>query len=798
MGSLYTDWTQRRSAPSCGWRLTATAGCLGGLLLATSVLATNLDTPDRLRFADGLYARGMHKMAIQEYRGFLENPPDVTNAAVAYFRLGECYRKLGNRPEAEKAFRTVFNQYADSEYRLKAGCKRADLFMDTGEYGAALDLFAVVLAEDPPPELAAACRYFSGEAHLKLGRPDEALMAFEGVVKDFPDTTFKSYALLKIGEIHATIKQDETSALDYFKQAAETTASDRVKAESLFQVAEYYFRSKAYETSADYYRKLLTLYPSDARSIEAALQAAWAAYYAGLYAEALDRAGAAVAAGAAAGDAASAASRAEWLYLKANCERQLMQNADAIKTYAGLLEHHPRSAFADAARYERAVAYFKSGSFRQAIEAAARVESEGKLKKDILWLRAESHAALKQDAEAIQYYRLLIREFPDSELSRDATYRLAHHLQARGDNQEAVRQYHQLVERYPDSPLAPQALFAAGVCLLRDELPAAAIRDWSALITRYPQSEYVEKALYQSAMSAVRLERDAEALQLLRDLLKRFPATTHAADASYWTGMLSLQAGQLADAQASFRQTLQAQPRPDLAHDAAFYLGLALKQEGKGKEALAQLQPLVDQDRTKRFTPQLLTWMAEAFFDAGDFRKALSTAGALMARHPEDSWQQMGFAIQGRCYAAQKDDARAADAFQKALACLARTRFAGEAALRLGDYALLADDLDVAGRYFTRASTLASDPATLGIRAHAYAGLGQVAQRTGDHEAASRYFMSVAILYDDAVLVPACLAGAVRAFKALGQDDAAGQARDELRQRYPDSAEWKALAPPAS
>ena len=58
--------------------------------------------------------------------------------------------------------------------------------------------------------------------------------------------------------------------------------------------------------------------------------------------------------------------------------------------------------------------------------------------------------------------------------------------------------------------------------------------------------------------------------------------------------------------------------------------------------------------------------------------------------------------------------------------------------------------------------------------------------------------MSVAILYDDAVLVPACLAGAARAFEALGQPDAAKRALDELRRRYPDRAELPPVTPPAS
>ena len=763
------------------------------LLVAAPVSSAGDKADERMRFADGLYARGMHKLAIKEYVGFLQDNPASTNIAAAYFRLGECYSKLGNLQDAEKSYRMVFNKYRKGKYGLRAGCKRADLFMQIGDYDAALDLFSAVMAENPEVEIAGACTYFSGESLLKKEKPEEAVAAFKKVIEDYPQSSFKSYALLKLGDIYATTRKDSVKGLNYFKLAGEGSTTDRVKAESLFQMAEQYFRIKDYGRSADYYRQLLTKYPQDSRSVEARLQSAWAAYYAGMYAESLSRAREYLIKLKDMSIKPLETETAEWMYLKANSERQLRKNKDAVNTYAKLIKQYPGSSFADAARYEKAVAFYKTGDYEKALEAVAAVNLNGKLRKDAYWLMAESSAALKKEEQAIQYYQLLVRDFPKSDMSCDAAYRLAYLLQERHDYKEAATMYLTVHKGFPDNKLAAQSLFAAGLCQLWDKRTADAVRTWKSLIAEYPKSTFVEKSLYQTAMSEIKLKRDIEAMTSLHELLKQFPKTEFAADAYFWKGMLLLQDGKVKDAQAAFNKTLKLQPREDLARDTAFNLGLALKQSKQIDAALKQLYPLIDTTVSDKFSPQLLLWMAELFYDGKQYDKAISVIELLLKDNIDVSWQQIGFGLLGRNQAAKGKHELAVDAFRKALTCMATTRFAGEAALRLGEYALAENDLPQAEENFSKAASLASDFSMLAIRANAYAGLGRTAESKEDYDAAARYYMSVAILFHDANLVPGCLAGAVRSFEKLGQDSEAQKAADELKEQYPDSVEAKQI-----
>ena len=58
---------------------------------------------DRALLADGLFRRGLYRMAEQEYQAVLATNPNP----IYFFRLGECYRKQDKNDEADKAYRRV-------------------------------------------------------------------------------------------------------------------------------------------------------------------------------------------------------------------------------------------------------------------------------------------------------------------------------------------------------------------------------------------------------------------------------------------------------------------------------------------------------------------------------------------------------------------------------------------------------------------------------------------------------------------------------------------------------------------
>jgi len=752
-----------------------------GILLAAAAHAAPLmPEAERLQLADGLYAREMYAPAAAEYEGFLLDHPGSAQTAAAVYRLGESYRALGRTADADKQFMRAAQESPDSEFGQRAAFRRADIYLEGGKPEIAASMYRALLDRKPIPEIAAAACFFLADALAQTNQREQALEALGRIRVEFKDSTYYAYALLKLGELGTApgaTPGDEVLAL--LQEALDHAPTDRVAAEARFQLAAALDARSEYSRSTAQYAQLLEKHPQDARAPLARLRGAWAAHNAGLHADALRMVDAALA-------GTPDAEREDWLYLKANCERQLVRHEDALKTYEAQLAQFPRGRLASAAQYEKALTLYRMGRYADAAEFARDLPQSAANRKDVYWLLAESFAALKRDDDAIQYYRLIATEFPRSDIAADATYRLAFKLQSRGNALEAARFFRQLAADSPTNRLAPQALFAAGMCLAQARQDADAVQSWTQLTDQYADSSFVEEALYRKGLSEVRLERREDALKTLQALLTRSPQSTFAADAHFWRGVMLRDGGNANDAERELQACLKAKPGTDLERECRFHLTLLLHQRGAYPEAAEQLYPLLTGPMRERLTPSLLQWLAEYECAQNRPGRGAEAAEALVAVSTNAVGRQTGYALLGRARAAEHRVADAVRALEQALAETARTPFTAEAALRLGGLMLQRDDADAATRYFEQAAA-ATDDTQGGLRAHAYAGLGRAAKARGDHEAAARFFMSVAVLYDDAELVPESLCEAALAFQQLGRTADARQAADELRARHPTS-----------
>lgn len=761
------------------------------VLLAAGVRpAAALDPAEQLQFADGVFARGMWDLALKEYQSVLDQPGSTADVEVVRFRMGECAKALGRAKEAATHYDWVYDHSPKSEYHFRAGLRRAEMMDAEGRLEEKIVMLRGMLQSDPPGEMAAACRYMVGATEEKMGRRADAAATFERVIKESPGSSFVSYAALALGALREQQGGDAAVGIEeLYMRAATNPATPRVGAEAWFQLAEFYFRQKQYEKSARAYEKLATAYASDERVPGARLQMAWAFHNAGFFSEALKFSKDAVD-----GDAGGS-KRPEWLYLKANCERQLARNDEAVQTYAALLKQYPDAPLAESAAYERALTFYKMGQFQEALTQARGYAPTARTKRDAYWLLAESCAALKDDAGAIQYYRLLLEQFPDAPLAPDATYRLAHLLQKKGEPVAAAELFSQLVERFPTNTLAAQSLFASAFCYSKAQKHELAVREWTRLLQQYPQSPQAEEATYQKAMSETFLRRDAQSLETWRALLSGYPRSKYAGDAFFWCGVLEEEGGKLEQAEADFRDALKGEPGADLKARAQFRLALVLQRRSKPDESATLLQEALATSMREKFTAELLEWLGNYHLARKAFAPAAAVSDVLLSRTNSEAWAQVGWCMKGKAAEGlgKADEARVA--FETAVGLKIRTPAAAESYLRLGVLTQDAGDARKAQTFFEQAAALSASDTMLATRVRAYAGIARALKAQGDLPGAARHFMSVAVLFDDAVLVPECLHEAADAYAKIGRAEESRKVIQELLDRYPDSS-WAAKHKP--
>ncbi len=764
-----------------------------GLLLGPGAgSAMNVD--DQKQLADGLFGRGLHPMAVREYEVYLAAVTNDPRAAEAGFRLGECYRELGRTQEADQAYARVEREYPASPYRFRSAMRRAEQLEAAGRPADAAAILTAALAAQPPPELGAAALFMLGQAWERADLKAEAITAYNRLLKNYTDQPMSGYARLALGLIYAAETGTAERAIALFQAAADAPPTPRVGAEAWFQLGELHYRGRDYPAAARAYEQLALRHPADARAAESRLQRAWSTFYADRPAEVLRLADEVLGP---AGTNRPPPAADEWLYLKANSLRQLLRFADAAAVYGRLIADHANGRYAGPAAVEKALALFKAGAYREAVEQARGLLNEAAHRRELLWVLAESHAALKEENEAVQYYRMLVGQYPDAPMAVEARYRLARLLQQREDFLAAADLYDAILKTAPADPLAPQALFSAAWCRGKAGRPEDALRDWTRFIQQFNPHELREEALFQKAMTEIFLRRDAAARGTLDQLLADFPRTRFLAESHYWRGVLFDSAGRAADAETALRAARAARPAaPELDQKIRFQLALTLQKVGKTDESADLFQALLSTPMNEKMPPDLLDWLAEHHLARNLPAAAEVSARLLTQRAGTDAWRQRGWYLAGRADLAQSHTNEAAESFQQALGLPGDTEAKAQSALELGHLALAADDLDRARARYEEAARLAADDALIPIRARSYIGIGRVLKRQEDLAGAARYFLSVAVLFDDPECVPECLYEAGTLFDRLNRTEERDRAFRELAERYPESSWARRRAAP--
>lgn len=764
---------------------------LAALAIAAAAVTASPAQDESAALANGLYSRGLFDMAAAEYSALLAADPAREGSDTLSFRLGECYRRTGRAAEALKAYQAAADAAPNSPDGLRARLQLGLAELESGKAAeAAPRLQALAADATDQPELRAAALFYAGEAFNAAGQPATAATLYDIVRQVAADQSTIDYATLRLASIKAAAGDDAgaASAQGLFRAIVDRPAPPEIAAEALFQLAQLAESRQKPEEAAACYLELFEKYPATPHAAASRLRAAWACFEAGRYADTRRFATEALAEG-------KPETSPEALYLRANAERQLELRTEAIDDYATLLKDFPGYKFAPAARYERILTLYRDTRYADAIADGDKfADPPADLRDDLLWLLAEAAAAIPDQAGAVQRYRMLLRQEPDSPFAPQALYRLAYLLQEQKAFAEASASYLDFCARFPDHELAPAALFASGACLSSAGRGDEAIRDWQELVKRFPNDERVPEALYQRAIEDIRAKRNSEAAESLDALLERFPAFARRNDALFWRGMIFHDAGDDAEAQRLLRDLLAAKPSRDLEREAMFLLGMIAHSQGRTDEAAALLQPLLETAARGNFPPERLEWLATFQFDRGDFASSKAAAQALLDNTADPVWKQAALVLLARAGRASGDAPAAIDWLRLALALGVNSKYAPEAALRLGELLLDAGQIDDATSALNDAANRAATAAFIDVRARATAGLARAAEARGDKDAAVRYHFAVAILYDDAELVPYSLDRAAVLLAELGRAEESAKAAGELVERYPDSAQAKAWA----
>jgi TolA-binding protein len=758
-------------------------------LCGFSVFGADINLSDKVLFADGLYSRNIFELASKEYESILEVNPDIEGADAIHFRLGECYRMMGEADKSEKQYRNVIFQYPDSDLKDRATYARANYFKSQDMDSSAIMIYNSVLQSPKSPEdIKAACLFNLGTLYNKTGDVTNAVVSLEKLSKDYKTSEFCVFGQLELADIYTTTysgdAKKQQQAIVLYKEIINSKAPDKLKIEAMFRLGHVYYTLKDYQNSSAVYQRLVLTYPKSERAKEAEQQTVWSTFNSGLYAQTLKMI-----------DTFEAGKDAsvDVLYLKANCERRLAKVPEAIAVYQELLQKYPNSKYKSSATYELALIAYKHGQYDLTIEYGGRLLNDSNYQQDIYWLLAE--VAEKQDDvnSAIQYYKLLTEKFPDAPLAADAFYKLAYSYQKQENYQLAGQIYESIYTKYPTYKQVAQSLFAAGICYERAEQFALAVKNWKLLIDKFPTSQYVESAYYYVAMVALRSENNSEAKFSLETLISKFPKSTYLSRAYYWLGVIFDGDKKYKESVDAFKKALSLNPLQDVRVDAEYGLAMVLYKMGNEDEAMKLFLSLLNTSKSSNYTEGLLRWLISVSYNKKAYAETVEECKMLISREPKNVVKQFALLYAGKATLKLGDKAQAKTYLEQIIADKVLTVYRPEAFLELANLELQDKQYNKAFEYYSQSATLASGAEQRRIRALAYAGMGDTSEKLGNVDEALRYYMSVGLLFKGDDIVPECLNSAIALLKSKGDEEKAENLKKELLQNYPDSPEAKNL-----
>jgi len=420
-----------------------------------------------------LYLPIQPQRAIQEYTKLVRQYPDSRRSAEAQLKIGNIYRMPLNKPEeAISAYQKLVQDYPVGKLGAEALLRIGRLYIELSQHNKALDTFSRLLKNYPTYWKIPAVFYWQGICYEQLEDYDNAVRAFGMFVQVYPDE--EPDWLTDIGRFREKkVKVDVESRIEKLKEAAP---------ERLWRDAERLRSQKKYSETLVVYRDLMGKYPDSAYSGKAKIQADGVRNLAEIqiYQDVVRKGN-------------SEAPAAQYSIARMY-ETEMQDYIRAVEEYEKIAANYPGTYWAEDALYRTGLIYSGMNS---------PVKSE-KTKRN-----------LKLDYnKAIEKYRQLIREHPDTYTAAESYYRIGEIYRTRLKSYDkALEAYRKVVNDYPKrefyrgegykDSLADEAQFRIGSIYYENMNDySAALDTFTKFLDDYPQS--CRKAAAYSFIASIR------------------------------------------------------------------------------------------------------------------------------------------------------------------------------------------------------------------------------------------------------------------------------------------------------
>ena len=503
--------------------------------------------------------------------------------------LGQSYVREGNTPAALMAFERAYRMGFDKNVSEEALYNYAVAKSNGGRtpFGNSVALFEGFLRQYPSSHYAPEVEKYIISGYMSDNDYEGVLKVVAGMRSPSAEALLAKQRALFMTGTRDYAAGETSAAMRRFAEAATMTPSEAsIARQALLWQGICLYDNHSYDNATECFRRYLRNAPaSDTNALLARYNLAYLLYGAEQYEDALAEFRKVT------GSAPQADMKADAYNRAADCLYYKSDFGGAAEYYAKAYAANPSSG--DYALYQQAIMKGLQRDNKAKIAGLDNMMSHfpsSALVPAALLDKAESYAAMGNNAKAIETYNELIRDYASSAYARKGLLQLAITNLDNGDRTTATANYKKIITTYPTSD---EARLAADD-LKRIYAESGQLSEFASFMNSVPDAPKVNPseldALAFSAAEAEYINSDntAQLLQYVRD----YPKGTHKAQALYYLADAATSAGNDETALKYASELLESYPDASAAEDALLIKAEAELALGKGEFALESYRTL--------------------------------------------------------------------------------------------------------------------------------------------------------------------------------------------------------------
>ncbi|GAB6164165.1 tetratricopeptide repeat protein [Thermostilla marina] len=571
----------------------------------------------------------------------------------------ECLLLDKNYDEAARRYSQLIQDYGTHADVLLWHTRLATALSLAGKHQEVVTLLTPLVEKTTDPTRKAEMQLLIGAAQLELGNLAEAAKALEASTTVQPKGPHADRALLLAAAVYKQ-QNDPAKAAQTVRRLLADFPQSPLKDQALLRLAEYAYAAGDTAAAEAAYRQLIRDLPDSPLRPQAAYQLACLLLNDDktdeaetLLAEFLEQYG-----------NTPLADKARLVRGIARQKRKDYAGAidDLQKALSGELTPQEQAS----ARYAFALALIGQKDYTQAVAAlTALLENPGDEANtdEVLYQLAWAYKLAGQDKQAVDTFRRLAADHPQSTHAAEAHYHLGEALYAQGDYGKAAVEYYTAMKQAKDADLGEKASHRLGWAYFKAEQFDKAQQTFAYQRATYPKGPLAVDGAFMEAESLFKLGKFAEASAIYRNL----PPLTdenfeilrllHAGQAAGRTGDWQTAVSLLSECEKRFPQA------PELP-EVLYELGFAYQNLGKTNEAEA-LYARVIQAADDETGARAQFMIGELQFARKDYAEAVKSFFKVAYGYVAPQWQADATFEAARCFELLKKPQQAAKLYRE-------------------------------------------------------------------------------------------------------------------------------------